>query len=112
MASAHSMPSKVYEIMASGRPLLASADRDSDLWRLVVETGCGLIVEPRDSAGLAMAILRLYMDSSLRESMGERGRLLAMEHYSRSAVIGQYEDVLRRCVNSGAPPASAGTLSC
>src|SRR5579859_2807077 len=48
-ASAHSMPSKVYEIMASGRPLLASADRYSDLWRLVEQTHSGIVVEPQDA---------------------------------------------------------------
>ena len=34
----YSMPSKVYEIMASGRPLLASADPGSDVANLVAET--------------------------------------------------------------------------
>ena len=48
-----SMPSKVYEIMASGRPVLASADADSDLWRLVRDVRCGICVEPHtpDTAG-------------------------------------------------------------
>lgn len=99
-ASAHSLPSKVYEIMASGRPLLASADRDSDLWRLIVETGCGLVVEPGDCAALVNAISRLYTDSTLRRRISDRGRLLAMERYSRTAIVAQYEEILRRCAGS------------
>ena len=93
-ASLHSMPSKVYEIMASGRPVLASAERDSDLAKLIRESGCGVVVEPRDPHGLAEAIMRLYAAPELRLEMGERGRRVAEEQYSRAAVVAQYERLL------------------
>jgi colanic acid biosynthesis glycosyl transferase WcaI len=103
-ASGHSMPSKVYEIMASGRPLLASADRGSDLWRLVEETGCGLVIDPREPETLASAVLRLYRDPDGRAQMAERGRTEAERQYSRDAVVGQYERLLAQAV-AGARPA-------
>jgi colanic acid biosynthesis glycosyl transferase WcaI len=99
-ASNHSMPSKVYEIMASGRPLLASADPDSDLWNLVSHTQCGICVEPRDATRLADAIVAMYRDPPLRRAMGTRGRAAAEERYSRSAVAASYEDVLTRIAGS------------
>jgi colanic acid biosynthesis glycosyl transferase WcaI len=95
-SSRYSMPSKVYEIMASGRPLLASADVNSDVWRLIDDTGCGICVEPHDPEKLAASILHLYGDRSLREAMGERGRQQAEQHYSRDVVVGLYGDLLER----------------
>jgi colanic acid biosynthesis glycosyl transferase WcaI len=95
-ASRHSMPSKVYEIMASGRPLLASADRDSHLWDLVSGTGTGLVVEPRDPRALAAAVAELEGNADVREEMGRKGRALAEAHYSRTTVVEAYERVLAR----------------
>jgi colanic acid biosynthesis glycosyl transferase WcaI len=91
-----SMPSKVYEIMASGRPVLASADVDSDLCRLVTSTGCGICVEPHTPAKLASALLALYRDPSLRKRMGDRGRNEAVRAYSRDAIVAQYEELCLR----------------
>ncbi len=90
-----SMPSKVYEIMASGRPVLASADADSDLWRLVSGTGCGLCVEPHQPEALAAALLRLYRDADLRARMAACGRNEAVRAYSREAIVAQYESLCR-----------------
>jgi colanic acid biosynthesis glycosyl transferase WcaI len=90
----YSMPSKVYEIMASGRPLLASADAGTDLWKLVETTGCGMCVTPEDADDLAGALLTLYRDPSLRNDMGRRGRETVEQHYSREAVVDAYNRLL------------------
>jgi colanic acid biosynthesis glycosyl transferase WcaI len=90
-----SMPSKVYEIMASGRPVLASADKHSDLWNLVVQTRCGICVEPHDAQSLASAVLTLSDDPALRSQMGHRGRLEAQRSYSRTSVVANYDSLIR-----------------
>lgn len=97
-AAQYSMPSKMYEIMASGRPLLASADRDSDVWNLVAETGCGICVEPQSKEALAEAIVQLYHDPARCAAMGQRGRQAAERHYSKSVIVAQYESLMRRVV--------------
>lgn len=99
-SSSYSMPSKVYEIMASGRPLLASGDPDSDVWNLVNATGCGICVEPEDEQELADAVLKLYRNEELRQAMGRRGRQQAEENYSKEAVATQYEQLLRKVVEA------------
>jgi len=93
--SKYSMPSKVYEIMASGRPVLASGDRGSDLWNLIEETNCGLVVESARADRLADAIHLLYQDPLLRAEMGRRGRAYAETRYSLDAVVDKYERLLR-----------------
>jgi len=87
----YSMPSKIYEIMASGRPVLASADPGSDLSRLVTGTRCGICVEPHNPTRLAAALLALYRDPPLRARMAARGREEAVRSYSRETIVEQYE---------------------
>jgi colanic acid biosynthesis glycosyl transferase WcaI len=94
-----SMPSKVYEIMASGRPVLASAEADSDLARLVVGAGAGVCVSPKAQRQLADAIVRLRSDAALRREMGERGRAAVERTYSRDVVVTQYDELLRAIGN-------------
>jgi colanic acid biosynthesis glycosyl transferase WcaI len=93
-SSRHSMASKIYEIMSSGRPLLASADVRSDVWNLVKDTGCGLCVEPEDAEKLAVALLRLYHDRDLCARMGGLGRAEVEQRYSRQVVGTCYNDLL------------------
>lgn len=90
----YSMPSKLYEIMASGRPLVASAEPDSDVRRLVDESGCGLGLEPGDPEALAEAVLRLRADPALRQALAASGRAHAERSYSRTRVADQYERLL------------------
>ncbi len=94
-AARHSMPSKIYEIMASGRPLLASAEPDSAVRRLVDESACGLCVEPENPRQLAGAILTLYQDAALRQHLGANGRRHAVETYSQDRVALMYEQLMQ-----------------
>lgn len=91
-----SMPSKVYEIMAAGRPVLASADPASDVTRLVRDTECGIALEPQDPKRLVEAVLTLYRDPALREVMGRRGRRHVEAHHTVAAVADRYEELLAR----------------
>jgi colanic acid biosynthesis glycosyl transferase WcaI len=106
-AARYSMPSKVYEIMASGRPVLASADPRTDLWSLIVNTGCGVCVEPSEPAKLASAITALSADPALRQRMGERGRREAEQTYSVEAVVSMYDDLVRSIHAQRRPKARA-----
>ncbi|MFQ6616831.1 MAG: glycosyltransferase family 4 protein [Fidelibacterota bacterium] len=95
-ASSDSMPSKVYEIMASGRPLLLSADEGSDAWNLVAGAGAGITVEPGNAAQLSEGIVSLYEDTSLREEMGRSGRIQAEKKFSKDAVVRQYNSLFHQ----------------
>ena len=89
-----SMPSKIYEILASGRPIVASAEPGTDLWSLVNERGPGICVEPEDLDGLESALRKLHSDADLRRRMGATGREIAESTYSRDAVVNAYEKIL------------------
>lgn len=92
----NSMPSKVYEVMASGRPLLASAEPESDLGQLVARAGCGLCVHPEDPKALVDALRRLKGEPALSAAMGKDGRAAAERDHSVAAVVQRYEAVLAK----------------
>jgi phosphatidylinositol alpha-mannosyltransferase len=63
------------EAMAAGKPVVAT---NIDGYRQVVHDGVeGRLVEPRDSASLATALIDLLQSPEMRKSFGERGRVTA-----------------------------------
>jgi colanic acid biosynthesis glycosyl transferase WcaI len=91
-----SLPSKLYEIMASGRPVIASAEADSDVARLIQQAGSGIVVEPERADLLAEAVSTLSADAALRMQLGERGRRYVTNHHSVKSVLDQYEALLEQ----------------
>ena len=93
-----SVPSKMYTIMASGRPVVATADQNSEVGLLLNQAQCGFCIESENSNILAQAILRLYEDDSLRNDMGARGREFVVKHYSRLVAANQYHELIQNFV--------------
>ena len=67
------VPSKLYGILAAGRPVLVVAPPECDAARIVVESGCGLAADPDDPAAVADAIRELRSDPSRLAEMGVAG---------------------------------------
>lgn len=97
-ATQMSLPSKVFKVMAGGRPVLALARAESDLAKLVREAGCGLAVEPEDAAGLAAALRRLAANPRDLEIMGANARNYLLAHFDRKRCVAAMESVLREVV--------------
>ena len=83
------VPSKIYGILAAGRPTLFAGDTAGDLARLVMEEKCGIAVAVGDSARLAAELTVLRESPARLQSMGARARELALSRYtSEHAVAG------------------------
>lgn len=96
------IPSKIYSIMASGRPVLVAVDPDSDIVRLVQHANCGIIVPPDDADALEQAIRQAYSDQTKLKQLGLNGREYVVAHFSRAAISKQYDDLIRACITAGA----------
>ena len=90
------LPSKIFTILASGRPLIAALDASSDLCDLVRRSQCGFVVEPGDVSAVEKHIRWLHCHPDACREMGERGRRAAETLYARSVVTPQFMDLLRR----------------
>jgi colanic acid biosynthesis glycosyl transferase WcaI len=87
------MPSKLTGIMASGRPVVATAVPGSDVARIAREGG--IVVPPGDAQALAGALRRLLNDARLRQQLGASGRAYARAHWARDAVLQRAFDELQ-----------------
>jgi glycosyltransferase involved in cell wall biosynthesis len=75
-----SQPTKLYEYMAAGIPVIAS---NFGLWRDIVEReACGVLVEPRRPDAVAAAIDHLVTQDAEAEQMGVRGRAAVEKAYN------------------------------
>ncbi|TAJ86241.1 glycosyltransferase family 4 protein [Reyranella sp.] len=89
-AAAFAVPSKVFNIMAVGRPFVATALPGSVLWELQRESGAFLCVPPGEPLGFAEAVLRLADDTWLRQELGRRGREFVELNYAKPRVLGAF----------------------
>jgi colanic acid biosynthesis glycosyl transferase WcaI len=76
------VPSKMYGILAAGRPAIFVGDPRGDVADLLRERDCGVAVAVGDSQGLANELRRLRDDRGRLEGMGRRARQVAVEHFS------------------------------
>jgi glycosyltransferase involved in cell wall biosynthesis len=102
-------PLIVLEAMAAGRPVVATSV--GDVPSQIVDGETGFLVEPRNVAGLASAVVRL-IDETLRDRMGWTGRERAARHFSiadrLAETAGVYREVLERRAVAGLPRARRG----
>jgi len=87
------VPSKLYPILAAGRPYIAAVEKMSEVSALTERHRCGVLVEPGDAVQLADAILRLADDRAEREAMGARSRAAAAL-FSRERQVGAHASLL------------------
>lgn len=92
------VPSKLYGILAAGRPVLAVADPRSDAARIVVESGCGLTADPDDPGSVAAAIRELRADPARLNEMGYRGKAAAQK-YARVNELQRFVGVMEEAVH-------------
>jgi colanic acid biosynthesis glycosyl transferase WcaI len=74
------VPSKLYSILAAGRPVLVVAPAESDAARIVVESGCGVAADPDDPAAVAAAIRELRAQPVRLAEMARRARETAAKY--------------------------------
>lgn len=91
------LPSKLANMLASGRPVITTANADSALAREV--EGCGRVVPPGDSEQLAEAIVEMLDHPADREEMGKAARKRALMRWDANEILGRYEKALKRMVN-------------
>jgi len=88
------MPSKLYGILAAGRPYLTNAPRESELYRITVEHQVGFTCEASSPQAVADCILEAASGSQPLAATGARARALAITTYTRSRSIDQFCDLL------------------
>lgn len=86
------MPSKLTGMMASGRPVVATAQAQTELGRVVArDAACGQVTTPENAAAMANAIRTLAADAPLRARLGASGRAYAERELSQDVILSRFE---------------------
>ncbi len=92
------MPSKLTGILASGRAVIATASKGTEVWSVV--DGRGINTPPGDVEAFAEAIYALVNDPDERRRLGKQARRYAEEKLGAEAVLGQFEHELLQITGS------------
>ena len=88
------VPSRLYGILAVGRPVIVAADPESETAQVVKEIGCGILVAPGRAELLARAIRDAHDGKYDLDEMGARGRAWVEREADRSVAVRRYRDLL------------------
>jgi colanic acid biosynthesis glycosyl transferase WcaI len=88
------VPSRLYGILAVGRPVIVAADAESETAQVVERAGCGIVVPPGRPELLARAIRDAHDGKYDLEAMGARGREWVEREADRSVAVRRYRDLL------------------
>lgn len=85
-------PMVIAQAMAAGKPVVAT--RVGGVEEMVgADSERGLLVEVDNIEGLAMAMIRLLLESGLKEKMGKNGRTFAQENYHLDQIAHKTKDI-------------------
>ena len=95
------VPSKVYGILAAGRPLLFIGPASATPARIVRRHGCGWHFEVGDTQGVTRMLQQLVEDRSLVEEAGQRARQALLEFYDLPQSVDRIGDILGAAPTTG-----------
>ena len=76
----YSSPNKVFEGMMLGKPIVVA--RNTNMDRIIMAAGCGIVVDYGDREGLEQALMTLQNSPEKRKQLGENGRRSYEQDYS------------------------------
>ena len=93
-------PSKIYTIMACGKPVIVQADPNSELEWLMKKVDCGYVAPPDNSKAFTEAVRRAHDERDLLHAKGMKGLELVRALYSKEVVGSQYDRLVRELVDA------------
>jgi hypothetical protein len=93
------VPSKLYGILAAGKPYLAAVDADSEVARVTRAERAGLLVEPDSAPQIVGAVRWCLTHRAELAAMGARGRRLAEERFDRRTATARFGEIVEEAVS-------------
>ena len=93
------VPSKLYGILAAGRPYVAAVEKESEVATITTQYDCGLLAEPENPDDIADKILTLYRDPLLCRRLAVNARKAAL-HFDRPRQVRAYYSLFRELVEA------------
>lgn len=90
-----SVPSRTYNILAVGKPILALTEDDSEVSKVIDDDNVGWTVPPGEPDKLLKKILEIYESREKLNEMGAHARRAALEKYSFMTALEKYKTSLK-----------------
>ena len=87
-------PSKVFSIMSSGKPMIIVSSKGTPIVSFLEKTNTALIVVDHSLIGFKNGVLKLSSDNKLRKDLGNSGRKIIEEKYTKKHIINQYLELI------------------
>jgi glycosyltransferase involved in cell wall biosynthesis len=95
-AEGFSVPSKLYGIMASGRPIIAIMSENTEVALTLKEFKCGIVTPPKDVSALVKSITWLKDNESERKAMGMRAHNAFLKNFTVQCCAEQYYPLFKQ----------------
>lgn len=89
------MPSRTYNLLAAGKPILAITETGSEVARVIEEEQVGWYVSPCEPEKLLDVIYKIFENKNALPEIGKKARRVALEKYSVEKAVEKYKIVLR-----------------
>jgi len=89
-----SVPSRSYNILAAGKPILAIGEPEGEISQLIIERDLGWVVPPGDVDRFVDVVRHLLNNRPILDDMGVRARQLAETEYSSAYIIDRYDELV------------------
>jgi glycosyltransferase involved in cell wall biosynthesis len=99
------VPSKLYGILAAGRPYVAAVEPTCEVASITTTKACGLVAEPGNARDLADKILTFYRDRDLARKFGANARTAGL-FFDRTLQVGNYMALFNTITRQPMPAAS------
>lgn len=89
-----SVPSRSYNILCAGKPILAVGEPEGEISQLLVDKNVGWVIPPGDADKIVAAVDDLLADRSVLVEMSRRAREVAETEYSSAYIIDRYAELI------------------
>jgi colanic acid biosynthesis glycosyl transferase WcaI len=95
------VPSKLYGILAAGRPFVAAVEDGCEVASLARARSCGLVASPGDAQALADQILCFHRDRGMTVQFGANARVAGLV-FDRAVQVANYMALFQSVTKPGA----------
>jgi glycosyltransferase involved in cell wall biosynthesis len=100
------VPSKLYGILAAGRPYVAAVEPSCEVAAITRQHDCGIVCAPRDARAMAGVIETMYRDRAMTERLGANARVAGLA-FDRRLQAGRYMDLFTTILDGTAARVSS-----
>lgn len=99
-----SVPSKIYGVLAAGRPVIFIGPEKSEAASIVREAHCGMVIRPGDHQAVVKALIAYRDDHDLIQDHGRRARAFFDAYCSRPLGTDRFVQLIRNHADKPVPP--------